>query len=83
MATCPVMDPRSPKKIKVCFKWHSRASLRENEENHALMHTHTGKMHKSSMVALDARSEGPGEASFGLREQLEEIASSVPHTTRP
>lgn len=29
MAPDPVMEPGSPKKRKVCFKWYLRASLRE------------------------------------------------------
>ena len=46
-------------------------------------HTHTqreggGEDKQSSMVALGARSGGPGRA--GLRGQLEEVASPVPHT---
>lgn len=34
------------------------------------------------MVALGTRSGGPGRASFGLTEELEELVSSAPPTTR-
>lgn len=37
-------EPGSPRKIKTCFKWH----LRESEENHVPMCTHTGKTNREA-----------------------------------
>lgn len=53
--------------------------MRENEENCALMHTQ-GRQTERSMVALGARSGGPGRASFGLREAQQGIVTGKPYS---